>query len=105
MTYNQWEIWNAIVAYKDNPNESKRRPVLVLGYQELSVIVLKKTGTERREYKIVNWSESGLYKQSYIVCDEKLLLRESELQDKLGVLHPKDIIGRLSRTQRRRGGI
>jgi len=92
MTFNQWEIWNAIVAYADNPDESKRRPVVILGQQEMSVIALKITGTERSVYKILNWSDSGLYKPSYIVCTEKLLLKETDFQDKLGVLHPLDII-------------
>ena len=92
MAYNRWEIWNAIVKYEDNPDESKRRPVVILGQQELSVIALKITGTERPEYKIINWSESGLYKQSYIDCSAKLILKANDFHNKLGVLHPDDIL-------------
>ena len=92
MIYNRWEIWNATVAYEDNPNVSKRRPVVILGYQEVSVIALKITGTERPVYKIANWFESGLYKQSYIICDVKIKLEDRDFQDKLGVLHPDDIL-------------
>ena len=92
MQFSRWEIWNAIVKFEDKPDEAKRRPVLVVGNQEVFILAFKITGTELKKYRIANWAESGLYKQSYIDCDAVLKLKESDFHEKLGKLHPDDIL-------------
>jgi len=92
MVFINWDIWLADVIFSDAPNESKERPVLVVGRQEVLVLTFKMTGTERiSDYKIVNWNESGLDKQTFIVCDRTLLMTENMFIRKLGTLHPDDI--------------
>lgn len=98
MRPNKWEVWYAKVAYEDNPEEIKERPVLVMENGACYIFSFKITSHEPRlnffgEYRLVKWREAGLHKPSTVRTSKRLRLIESDFVHKIGRLHPIDIIG------------
>lgn len=79
MLFTRGDIWHAFVPYNDNPDESKRRPVLVLavspqGHEDDRVIVVAPItsfgdggGAKSGDVPILNWRNiNGLDKASWV---------------------------------------
>lgn len=95
MIKNKWDIWMAKVAFEDEPNKVKERPVLILEDGTAYTIVLKITSKEKRnekEYQILKWKEAGLSKPSTIRIGKRLQLFDSDFTRRLGKLSAYDII-------------
>lgn len=93
----RWEIWLASVAYEDNPDVCKLRPVLVTEQQELFIISYKMTSHTPRdnyfgEYLLINWQESGLIKPTTVRLNKILKLKQSDFKKYIGKLTYLDII-------------
>jgi len=91
-----WEVWWADVAFEDQPERTKRRPVLVLDRQTCIVLSLKITSHAPREgflgeYALQKWRAAGLSKPSTVRISKVLRLRQNDFAEKIGNLHPIDI--------------
>ena len=91
----KWEIWWAEVEYEDL-NESKIRPVLVIGNDVFCIDCFKITSTKPREqetsYIIENYSEVGLKRKSTIRLGKILKIKHDKFLHKAGKLTIKQII-------------
>ncbi|EDP10937.1 type II toxin-antitoxin system PemK/MazF family toxin [Amedibacillus dolichus] len=97
MKPSSWEIWDAKVAFEDDPHTLKRRPVLVISPKDIFILSLKITSHEPRkmypgEYQIKKWREAGLNKPSTVRCSKRLNLIESDFIKKRGKLQVIDMI-------------
>lgn len=95
LSLNKWDIWLAKVAFEDEPNIIKNRPVLVMDNTDCLVLSLKITSHSPRmnfkdEYQILKWKEAGLLKPSTLRISKKLLLPKESFIFKLGELHNID---------------
>lgn len=93
---NKWELWWANVAFEDNPQQVKRRPVIVIDNQTAIIIAVKITSHEPRpqfsgEYKLAYWCAAGLSKESTARCEKLIRLQQQDFLGKIGRLHPVDI--------------
>lgn len=95
MQINPWEVWYAAVRFEDTP-EVKLRPVVVTSANEIVVLALKVTTHPPREcwgeYALQQWEAAGLKKQSTVRIGKRLRLEHKDMRDKVGRLHPLDII-------------
>ncbi len=92
---NKWDIWLAKVAFEDEPNIIKNRPVLIIDNTKCLVLSLKITSHAPRtsykdEYQILEWKEAGLLKPSTIRISKKLLLPRDSFIFRLGELQNLD---------------
>jgi hypothetical protein len=95
------DIFDIFIAYISWGNKGKNRPVLVLEKQDAIVSVFgittqyesKSPSVRAKYYKIVNWQQAGLSKQSYIDTNTVLDLPTSALDNKspIGELTKNDI--------------
>lgn len=95
LSLNKWDIWLAKVAFEDEPNLIKNRPVLIMDNTECLVLSLKITSHSPRanfkdEYQILKWKEAGLLKPSTIRISKKLLLPQESFIFRLGELQNID---------------
>lgn len=82
------EIYTAYVAWK---NGGKRRPILIIRddqnavfcYKITSKYKNKSTNIKRNYYKIANWNQSGLVKQSYVDIGRLISLDKTKVRFKL----------------------
>ena len=93
---NPYELWWANVAFEDDPGQTKRRPVLVVGQECFLVFALKVTSHTPRtnvwgECEIRRWQAAGLSKPSTIRASKFLRLSPEDFGEKIGDLHPADI--------------
>lgn len=89
------QIWYAEFRFEDQPDLSKRRPVLIVKNDDLKLIcvALKITSKERygrTGYKIKYWENSGLTKQSWVDLSQRQTFRHEELIHYLGELDQRD---------------
>lgn len=96
--FQNWEIWEADVPYREDPLKSSRRPVLIISPNE--VLILKMTTHHHSEkpkpyeYEIAKWQAAGLTAQTYIQCDRFIKLGQERFSGKqYGRLQMTDIIG------------
>lgn len=92
----RWEIWLAKVAFEDNPNEVKQRPVLVLHNTGEKILSVKITSHSPRnsysgEYEVQKWEEAGLHKPSTIRVGKLSNMDPKMFVKKLGDLQQEDI--------------
>ena len=70
MKFDRWDIWLARVAYEDQPDVYKERPVVVYSETEFFVLSLKVSSqnphTYRDDYELRMWKEAGLHKPSFV---------------------------------------
>lgn len=93
----KWELWYAGVAFEDDPDTVKDRPVVVIDQDHCYFISLKVTTHEPRAYSegeflLQRWKEAGLDHESTIRCSKRLKLVAGDFRRKIGRLHPTDII-------------
>lgn len=96
MKIEKWEIWNADLRFEDNPAEVKRRPVLIIDHEKLTVVVLKITSKPPKEeffgeYEISLWKEAGLDKPSVVRSTRRARIDITDLVSKRGKLQARDI--------------
>lgn len=102
---NKWEIWLAKVAFEDQPEVVKNRPVLILNKNEAYILSLKITKHIPRnsnEYRIVKWREAGLDVESTIRIGKRLKLKETDFIHKIGTLQAIDIVEVVKRMKKGR---
>lgn len=91
-----WEVWLASVRFEDQPNQSKKRPVVVTSAGEIFVLALKVTSHSPRlvwgEYALTEWRFAGLSKPSTVRVGKPLRLDAGDMVFRMGALHPLDII-------------
>ena len=90
----KWDIYIAEVPFEDLPQQSKLRPVIILGESAVLVDCLKMTGqTPRRgEYVLQKWKEAGLHKPTTVRISKRLALEKCALRKRIGSLQPVDIL-------------
>ncbi len=92
----QGDVWLANVLFKDK-NEYKQRPVLIVGNElalDVDVIIAPITSKSPRsdfDVELEYWEEAGLYKPSVVRTSKIISIHGSELNRKLGILHPQDL--------------
>lgn len=93
VSYRKWDILLADVPFEDI-EETKLRPVLVLGGEAHLLDCLKMTSQQPRsgEYVLKNWSAAGLHKSTTVRLSKRLDLDKCRVRKKIGALHPVDII-------------
>jgi len=97
--YRQWDVWLATVAYEDR-SESSNRPVLILDYQNNSILAIKMTKTlprDNNEYRLLDWQAAGLSMPTTVRTHKLLNLRDSDMMRKIGTLSVHDILAMQSR--------
>ena len=91
----KWEIWNAYVAYEEDGNITKERPVLIYNVvSDDNIIVYKMTSHDARsdrECEVRKWAEAGLDKKTVIRTDKILRLTKRHFTSKRGKLQSIDI--------------
>ena len=91
----KWEIWDAIVAYEEDGNQTEIIPVLVYEVKDdNNIIAFKMTSHEKRndrECEVRKWKEAGLDKETVIRTDKVLRLKKANFQNKRGKLQFVDI--------------
>lgn len=92
---NKFDIYWYEFLFGDNKAESKLRPVLVLDVDIILPIakITSKDPRTKKDYRIINWKEAGLYKPSVIRFDKNALISKSDLSDDnyIGHLSKEDI--------------
>mgnify|MGYP002623203337 CR=1 FL=1 len=93
----RWDVWTADVEYEDAPGIVKNRPVLILDDEQSIALVAKITSHEPRdgfegEYAIAFWKLAGLEKKSTVRLSQRFRYKDTDLDSKLGELHPYDIM-------------
>ena len=96
MKIKQWEVWLASVRFEDQPDRSKKRPVVVTSAGEVVVLALKVTSHSPRpvwgEYALTEWQFAGLSKPSTVRVGKPLRLDMEDMIHRIGSLHPLDIL-------------
>lgn len=92
----KWEVWLAEVRFEDSP-EKKKRPVVIVAPNIAYYLSLKVTTHPPRpqyqgEYALQMWQEAGLARPSTVRSSKLLELRDSDFCQKVGRLHPVDIL-------------
>lgn len=93
-----WDIVEADVPFREDPDRSKKRPVLIVSETEYLVLKLTTHGHSDKpkpyEYEIVKWQEAGLTAMTYIQCDRFVHLPASRFTGRqYGRLQAVDVIG------------
>ncbi|MDD2300084.1 MAG: type II toxin-antitoxin system PemK/MazF family toxin [Fermentimonas sp.] len=98
------EIFWLTLEYEDIPNESKRRPAIIIDKKEDSLFILVSTTSQSPsdppsyfdgfKIPIYNWRKIGLLKPSWGLGYRLIELTENELKS---VIKKTDYIGRLSK--------
>lgn len=95
MKIRPWELWWAEVKFEGS-DDSKVRPVIVVGKNVVAIFSLKVTSHEPRnkfygEYELIYWKKAGLEKPSTVRISKFLKLKESDFISKIGDLEAADI--------------
>ena len=93
----EWDIWLAEVLFEDKPDESKIRPVLILGNEDAICIDVAKITSKNKKKRIFDiliedYCECGLDKLSTLKLDKKIKLNKGKLHKRIGRLTRKNII-------------
>ncbi len=97
MRFERWEIWEADVPYVDDPNMSKKRPVLIIAPDKVMVLKITTHGHSDKpkpyEFEIAKWEDAGLPAQSYVQCEKYVNLDADRFTGKqFGKLKACDIV-------------
>lgn len=86
-------VWYTWVAYRDNPDEGKRRPVVCLGHDTCACITLSITSKLHHpgSYILLDWELADLDRPSAVRLDTVLSMSESDLTDYIGRLSERDL--------------
>ena len=94
MKFKRWELWLARVAYEDQPNVCKKRPVIVYSETECFTLSFKVSSQNphayRENYELQMWREAGLDKPSFISLNP-VRIKIEDMLFKIGKLHLLDI--------------
>lgn len=101
MMLNIGELYLVRIAYDDNSNKSKIRPVLVINKDDLtnSCTIVEITGTAPKnpptyydQFKkpITRWREAGLDKPSYVKIHKTHNIKINNLHEKIGFIDTSD---------------
>lgn len=86
MTKNEpklWEVWQFEFAFEDNPQITKKRPVIIVAkdsnQEEIVLLTIKVTShPPRKEFQgeipLLDWASAGLTKPSTARCSKHLLV-------------------------------
>ncbi|GHU70896.1 hypothetical protein FACS1894184_16980 [Clostridia bacterium] len=105
-TFTKWDVWLARVAFEDEPNTRKTRPVLIAGDCMFVVGAYKMTSHVPRddnEYLLVDFIAVGLRVPTTIRLSKYLSLGQSDMIKRLGRVSMRDamaIQGMLKRIDR-----
>ena len=91
----KYDIYLADVPYREDNDKTKLRPVLILNDTVLLISVLPITSqgkTGSVQYKITDWKEAGLKKQSYIMLEPLKFKDRKMIHKKIGRLQSNDIL-------------
>lgn len=91
-----WDIFWAAVAFQDDPETSKMRPVVVSSNRGAFIMSFYATSQSPKPgydcYIIKHWQEAGLDKPTVIRLDKCLRLFPADFGDYIGHLAEQDII-------------
>lgn len=91
------DIWFAMFPLEEDNSQFISRPVIVLDAARLEVLVVKVTKTAPRSYDkydipIIYWQYANLKFKSTARVAKSILLDRSQLEFKIGTLHPIDLV-------------
>lgn len=95
-TYQPWNIYWARVAFEDDPNTTKLRPVVIL--QDGGAFIMSYYATSKAPkpgydcYSLKDWKAAGLSEQTVIRLDKLLKLIPSDLHEYIGCLSEQDTL-------------
>lgn len=102
MNFDLGEIFWLDIEYEDDPNQSKRRPAIIVGKTENSLYILVSTTTQppsdppsyydQFKIPIYNWRNYGFTKPSWGLGFRLIRLTDDELKS---VVKEKDFLGRM----------
>lgn len=90
---NKYDIYLADVPFQET-DETKLRPILILNDAAFLVSIFPITSkgkTAQTHYKIIEWREAGLDRESYISLEPKKMTDKSMIRKKIGQLQAIDI--------------
>jgi hypothetical protein len=95
------DIFDIYIAYVSWQGGGKSRPVLVMGQTDNSIIAFnittqyenKSEEIRKKYFKIEDWEQAGLHKQSYVDTKDKitLLISSVDVENPVGVLTENDM--------------
>ncbi|NLL94630.1 MAG: hypothetical protein GX224_02575 [Thermoplasmatales archaeon] len=85
------QIWSASEGYEGS-ERIKPRPVIFVDASSYTILQFS-SKTEREGYVIKDWREVGLEKPSVIRTDRRVVLKESDIKEYIGVLTERDVYG------------
>lgn len=93
----KWQVWRTDVHFKQDPNQSKKRPFLISeihrGYVYGHEMTSKKWQYDKNPdhfYEVKNKKKAGLTDHSYVNFD-KTVASKLSMKEYMGSLDPKDI--------------
>lgn len=102
MDLNIGDIFYFDVAYEDNPNVIKNRPVIIIDEDENNILLLISTTTKPRntplrsydkhKVPIQNWRRTGLPKASWAKANYLIKLKRQDVES---IVQQSDYIGRM----------
>lgn len=86
------------IAYRENPDEGRRRPVVCLGQNTYACITLSITSKlyHPGSYILLDWELADLNRPSAVRLDTVLSMSESDLTDYIGKLSERDLEDRMT---------
>lgn len=102
---NRWDVYWADVPFEEDPSQIKRRPVVIARDNTLYVLTLRVTSQAPRpndSYDVVlqHWQYANLTQPSVVRVKKIAQLRPQSIFDRIGRLHPADIIEIQARMQK-----
>lgn len=102
---NRWDVYWAEVPFEEDPSQSKRRPVVIAKDNTLYVLTLRVTSQAARandpyDVPLLHWQYANLTQPSVVRVKKIAQLKPQYVFDRIGRLHPADIIEIQSRMQK-----
>jgi len=90
---NVGEVWYIDFPFEDDPNQSKKRPCIVIDVDTLEVLSIKVTTREARdEYDIpiFKWRDANLLEPSYARVSKSMMIPKSSFEERWGMIAKTD---------------
>jgi hypothetical protein len=93
----RFQLWYAKVYFQEDPQQYKRRPVILLhftpigSWRAIYVTSKRPKSLQPDDVELQFWSQCGLTMPSYARCVRQVGVRETDFADYIGYLHPYDL--------------
>jgi mRNA-degrading endonuclease toxin of MazEF toxin-antitoxin module len=90
---NVGEVWEVDFPFEDDPNQSKRRPCLIMNVDVIEALSIKVTTHESRDdydIPIFKWKDANLLEPSYARVSKIMVFPKSAFIRKFGEINNSD---------------